>query len=75
MKTLTAFFCITLMVVLTLTPVASAQYVCQRAPQSPAEITGSINAGDVQQAAHVGRDHRLRPRCFDGLELALEHGA
>jgi len=71
MKTLTtAFFCFTLMVILTMTQITSAQFVCQRAPQ-PQTVQGSLNVGDVQQAGRITRDGR--PSSCSGDTAVMEN--
>lgn len=61
------------MVILTMSQVAPAQFVCQRAPESPNEITGSINVGDVQQAGRITCDGAASSCSSDG-NTALEDG-
>ncbi|HVE59834.1 MAG TPA: VCBS repeat-containing protein [Pyrinomonadaceae bacterium] len=69
MKTLSAFFCLTLTFILTAQN-ASAQFVCQRAPQ-PVMIQGSLNVGDVQQAGRITRDGK--PSSCAGDTAVLEN--
>lgn len=69
MKNLIAFFCLSLIVILTAHDTV-AQYICQRAPQ-PVVIQGSLNAGDVQQAGRITRD--ARPSTCLGDTAALEN--
>ena len=71
MKTLTAFFCFSLMVILTMTQITSAQFVCQRTPAGD-EITGSINVGDVQQAGRIVRDGAASS-CSGDTDAVLEN--
>ena len=75
MKTLSAIFCFTLMVILTMTQITSAQYVCQRAPESPNEITGSLNVGDVQQAGRITRDGSASSCSGDGSTVLEDNTA
>jgi hypothetical protein len=70
MKTFSAFFCLILTAILSTAQVASAQYVCQHAPQ-PVMIQGSINIGDVQQAGRITRDGR--PSSCSGDTAAIEN--
>src|SRR5215203_4593713 len=70
MKTLSVFFCFTLMVILTMTQIAPAQFICQRAPQ-PQTIQDSLNAGDVQQAGRITRDGR--PSSCSGDTAQMEN--
>jgi hypothetical protein len=54
MKAITSFFCFVFTIILIASPAAQAQYVCQ--PANVQTISGSINAGDVQQAGRISRD-------------------
>ena len=67
MKSLTAFFAIMLIVS---TQIASAQFVCQRAP-GPIEIEGSIADGDGLQLGRLTRDGK--PSSCLGDAGALEN--
>jgi hypothetical protein len=58
------------LVIITTTHVASAQFVCQRAPQ-PVTIQGSLNAGDVQQAGRITRDGK--PSTCTGDTAVMEN--
>jgi hypothetical protein len=58
------------MFILSTAQIASAQFVCQRAPQ-PVMVQGSINAGDVQQAGRITRDGR--PSSCSGDTAVIEN--
>lgn len=51
---------------------ANAQYVCQTAA-NPVEITGSLNAGDVQQAGRITRDGK--PSSCSGDDAQFENNS
>jgi hypothetical protein len=66
---LTVFLSATIVTLLSVSSL-SAQYVCQRGP-NPIQITGSINAGDVQQAGRITRDGE--PSSCTGDTAAMEN--
>ena len=70
MKNFNAIFGLILMTIVIFNAAATAQYVCQRAPE-PVLIQGSINAGDVQQAGRITRDGK--PSTCTGDSAALEN--
>ena len=72
MKTFIAFFCLIVTFILSTAQIASAQYVCQRAPD-PQTIQGSLNAGDVQQAGRITRDGSASS-CSGDTAAVLEDG-
>lgn len=63
-------FFLTAVILIASTQTASAQFVCQRAP-NPIIVQGSINAGDVQQAGRITRDGR--PSSCSGDTAVLEN--
>ena len=69
MKTALSFLLLTI-VALSSGSSVYAQYVCQRGA-NPVEITGSINAGDVQQSGRISRDGK--PSSCSGDTATLEN--
>jgi hypothetical protein len=70
MKTTLAFFTLMTIIALSLVPNVNGQYVCLRGA-NPIQITGSINAGDVQQAGRISRDGR--PSSCSGDTATMEN--